>query len=239
MNPNRRPDIRAGTRAGTPVALSPRTSRLLFGSIEAEVPVPDSPSVAYAARLSAGAASASVRAATSVVRTGASGAEKPALVAGTASKDEIFASAAQREPDGWTAVTRALTASLRALARRYEVFAAQLHAASDRKRANEAAPQGQAIDSSNEAAKKGGMPPTPQEEYDSEEESVNRTPLSRQSTAEEVKDENDFVSSTPAVAHGHGSSRNEGKGADPSNWGDGDESAARCASELRGNSPRC
>ncbi|KAJ7850884.1 hypothetical protein B0H14DRAFT_2762572, partial [Mycena olivaceomarginata] len=107
MNPNRRPDIRAGTRAGTPVALSPRTSsRLLFGSIEANAPVPDSPSVAYAARLSAGAASASVRAATSVVRTGASGAEKPALVAGTPSKDEIFASTAQREPDGWTAVTR-------------------------------------------------------------------------------------------------------------------------------------
>ncbi|KAJ7820401.1 hypothetical protein B0H14DRAFT_3472357 [Mycena olivaceomarginata] len=107
MNSNRRPDIRAGTRAGTPDALSPRTpSRLSFGSIEADVPVLDSPSVAYAARPSAGAGSAPVRAATSVVRTGAYGAEKPALVAKIPSQDEIFAAAAQREPEGWETVTR-------------------------------------------------------------------------------------------------------------------------------------
>ncbi|KAJ7312718.1 hypothetical protein DFH08DRAFT_1043938 [Mycena albidolilacea] len=105
MNSNRRPDIRAGTRAGTPDALSPRTpSRLSFGSIEADAPGLDSPSVAYAARPSAGAGSASVRAATSVVRTGAYGAEKPALVAKIPSQDGIFA-AAQREPEGRKTVT--------------------------------------------------------------------------------------------------------------------------------------
>ncbi|KAJ6594827.1 hypothetical protein B0H19DRAFT_1366592 [Mycena capillaripes] len=106
------------------------------------------------------------------------------------------------------------------LARHYQAFAAQLHAASDRKRASEAAQSHETDSSSEEAVIKRGIQLTPQEEYDSKEEYVSRVPPLRRATVEEVEDETDLFSSSPAVVHGQDSSRKKGKGADPRNWGD-------------------
>ncbi|KAJ7938496.1 hypothetical protein B0H13DRAFT_2301521 [Mycena leptocephala] len=229
-----RPHSRASTRAGIHAAPPPlySPSRMLFGSIEAGAE-PDSPSA--------------INNPPSLRRRDPSLRRRDRT---TPSQDETFAAAAQREPEGWTTVTHRISrthreygtsypsnytrnfASERAdsestiarttanlngeelsnLARRHKAFAAQYQAASDRKRAIEAAREGQDIDSSDIE----GV-------CQDRGESVNpagRAPSSHRTMVEKVEEQDNIVSSTPAVPRGYVYSRNIGKGAYSGNWGD-------------------